>query len=48
MVTTPERPTVLVVDDDQSLRTLCHAALSPVYNVVTAENGQQALRELYR
>jgi DNA-binding response OmpR family regulator len=48
MVANSERPTVLVVDDDQALRTLCHTALSPVYNVVTAENGQQALRELYR
>jgi DNA-binding response OmpR family regulator len=42
------KPTVLVVDDDTALRTLCRQALEPIYEVVEAENGAAALRQLYQ
>jgi signal transduction histidine kinase len=38
----PERPTVLVVDDEEVIRDLCVRALAG-YRVVEAENGQDAL-----
>ena len=43
-----ERATILVVDDDAALRTLCRQALEPSYDVVEAENGAAALRQMYQ
>jgi DNA-binding response OmpR family regulator len=43
-----DKPTVLVVDDDPNLRALCEASLSGDYRVVLAENGQVALKMVYR
>ena len=41
------KPTVLVVDDDNRVRGLCVAALEGDYEVVTAEDGQDALRLVF-
>src|SRR5687767_2239764 len=41
------KPTVLVVDDDARVRALCVAALETDYDLLTAEDGQQALRTVY-
>src|SRR6266542_6573399 len=43
-----ERPTVLVVDDDERVRALCVAALSGEFEVVTAGDGKQALAAVYQ
>jgi two-component system KDP operon response regulator KdpE len=43
-----EKAVVLVVDDDAGLRALCRQTLAPLYRVVEAENGQQALRLFYQ
>ncbi len=48
MTGTAEKPTVLVVDDDPNLRKLCSAALEGEYKVLLAENGQQALKQVYQ
>ena len=48
MVASGQKPTALVVDDDHNLRTLCTAALQSEYEVMLAENGQQALRMVYQ
>ncbi len=45
---TGDKPTVLVVDDDPSLRALAEASLSADYEVLLAENGQQALRMVFQ
>lgn len=42
-----QKPLVLVADDEPGLRQLCASTLEPEYRVVTAENGQQALRLLF-
>jgi CheY-like chemotaxis protein len=34
---------ILVVDDDDDLRTMIERALTPAYSVVTARNGREAL-----
>ena len=41
------KATVLLVDDDARVRTLCVAALEGEYELLTAEDGQQALRAVY-
>jgi signal transduction histidine kinase/DNA-binding response OmpR family regulator len=38
-----DRPTILVVEDNPSLRSYLQLILSDKYNVLTAENGQEAL-----
>ena len=43
-----EKPTVLVVDDDERMRALCTAALSGEFEVVTASDGKQALAAVYQ
>ena len=43
-----EKTTILVVDDDPGLRTLCRQTLQPLYQVVEAENGSQALKQVYQ
>lgn len=43
----PERPTILVVDDEEVIRDLCAKALND-YRVVEVENGQAALEFLDR
>ena len=43
----PERPTLLVVDDEAAIRDLCARALSD-YRIVEAENGRDALEVLDR
>lgn len=43
----PERPTILVVDDEEVIRNLCAKALND-YRVVEVENGQAALEHLDR
>ena len=48
MTGTADKPTVLVVDDDANLRKLCQAALESEYTVLLAENGQQALKQVYQ
>ena len=48
MVADEEKPLILVVDDDAGLRNLCRQTLAPLYRVVEAENGQQALRQFYQ
>ena len=45
---TADKPTVLVVDDDERVRALCEAALSADFDVLTAENGRQALSVVYQ
>ncbi len=47
-MTDRERPLILAVDDDERVRTLCVAALSGEFEVVTAENGKQALAAVYQ
>ncbi|HEU5319144.1 MAG TPA: response regulator transcription factor [Chloroflexota bacterium] len=42
------RPLILAVDDDERVRALCVAALQTEFEVVTAENGKQALALLYQ
>ncbi len=42
------KATILVVDDDSALRTLCRQALEPIYRVVEAENGASALRQVFQ
>ena len=42
-----QRPLVLVVDDDRTLRRLCESALVADYRVITASNGEEALRQVY-
>ncbi len=39
-----EQPTILVVEDNPSLRSYLTLILSDKYNVITAENGQEALK----
>ena len=41
-----DRPTVLVVDDDESVREMLSASLSTAYDVVTAADGATALAAL--
>jgi DNA-binding response OmpR family regulator len=41
------KPTVLLVDDDARVRALCVAALEADYELLSAEDGQQALRIVY-
>ena len=43
-----DRPLILAVDDDERVRALCVAALSGEFEVVTAENGKQALAAVYQ
>jgi len=38
-----EKPFILVVDDDESMRRGIKASLSQRYNVITAENGKSAI-----
>jgi DNA-binding response OmpR family regulator len=47
-VSSSQKLTALVVDDDPRLRLLCTAALQDDYLVLLAENGQQALRLVYQ
>ena len=42
------RPPILAVDDDERVRALCLAAFQPDFDVVTAENGQQAIALVYQ
>ncbi|MGI8424464.1 MAG: response regulator transcription factor [Chloroflexota bacterium] len=42
------RPVILAVDDDERIRALCSAALSPEFEVISAENGKQALNMFYQ
>jgi len=44
----PEKPTILVVDDEQSMREWLQAALAGRYDVRLAADGAEALRELTR
>src|SRR5687767_785530 len=39
---------ILAVDDDERVRALCTAALSQEFEVISAENGKQALQLLYQ
>ncbi len=48
MSASAEKLTVLVVDDDPGMRELCAATLSEEYEVLLAENGQQALKMVYQ
>lgn len=48
MTASGEKPTVLVVDDDPALRGLCSAALEGEFQVLLAENGQQAVRMVFQ
>ena len=54
MVTLPvdkgaaQRPLVLVVDDDRTLRRLCESTLKSEYRVLLAGDGEEALRLLYQ
>ncbi len=41
-----EKPTILLVEDNLDLRTFIQTLLSTEYNVITAENGQEALHQL--
>jgi two-component system, OmpR family, KDP operon response regulator KdpE len=43
-----QRPLVLVVDDDRTLRRLCESTLKSEYRVVLAGDGEEALRLLYQ
>jgi two-component system KDP operon response regulator KdpE len=43
-----QRPIVLVVDDDRTLRRLAESTLKTEYRVLSAGNGEEALRVLYR
>src|SRR5688500_7249599 len=43
-----QRPLVLVVDDDRTLRRLCESALTADYRVISASNGEEALRQVYQ
>ena len=40
------RPTMLIVDDDEDMRTSCRAFRPRCIRVLTAEDGKQALRIL--
>ena len=40
---TTESPTILIVEDDTSLRIFLNNLLSPHYRIIRAENGQEAL-----
>ena len=42
-----QRPLVLVVDDDRTLRRLCETTLRGEYRVVLAGDGEEALRLVY-
>ena len=42
-----QRPLVLVVDDDRTLRRLCETTLNSEYRVVLAGDGEEALRRVY-
>jgi len=44
----PDKPTILVVDDEQSMREWLQAALAGRYDVRLAADGAEALRELTR
>jgi two-component system, OmpR family, response regulator CpxR len=49
MTRTRRRPSVLVVDDDEAIRqVVSEVLLDEGYEVVCAENGVQALRELHK
>ena len=39
---------ILAVDDDERVRALCTAALSQEFEVISAENGKQALQVFYQ
>ena len=43
-----QRPLVLVVDDDRTLRRLCETTLKSEYRVLLAGDGEEALRLLYQ
>ena len=43
----PEKPKILVVDDNQGIRQLFQHILSEDYEIITAESGEQAL-EVYK
>ncbi|MDE7096448.1 MAG: response regulator, partial [Muribaculaceae bacterium] len=41
----PEKPLVLVIDDNRDIREMVGELLSPEYNVITASNGSEGLRK---
>jgi putative two-component system response regulator len=44
----PERPKILIIDDEESIRNFLLDALSEQYDVSTAEDGEAGLKELNR
>ena len=47
MATDAQKPLVLIVDDDPTVRALCESTVAPHFRTISAENGVEALRQLY-